>query len=88
MQGQTEMTLLGASTTAALGLVVSLLFSVYLRKLARLPVFYGSLAAVVAPLAWLWLMSFALLIGGHAQPRLGPRAPPPSPAPPPRSALG
>ncbi|MBI4955828.1 MAG: YihY/virulence factor BrkB family protein [Myxococcales bacterium] len=65
----------GALTTMVLGLGVSVLFTVYVQKLARFPLFYGSLGAIVALLAWLWVASFALLLGGYVHARIERAAP-------------
>jgi membrane protein len=55
----------GALVTLVLWFIVSLGFSFYARQLASYSQFYGSVAAVVIVLLWLWLMAFALLIGGE-----------------------
>lgn len=54
----------GAALTVVLWVVISALFSLYVRTLASYSQFYGGLATVVVLLVWLWLMSFALLAGG------------------------
>jgi membrane protein len=53
----------GTSTTVAIAFVVSYGFAIYARTIARFAFYYGSLAAVAVLLAWLWLCSFALLLG-------------------------
>jgi len=54
----------GALVTVVLWVVVSFGFSVYVGTLASYSHFYGGLATVVVLLVWLWLMAFALLVGG------------------------
>jgi len=53
----------GAALTVGLGLVVSWGFAQYLRTLARYTLYYGSLATVAMTLFWVYLWSFALLVG-------------------------
>jgi membrane protein len=60
----------GAAVTLVLWAAVSLFFSMYVRQLASYSQFYGGLAAVVVLLLWLWLMAFALLVGGEINARL------------------
>ncbi|RLB66172.1 MAG: YihY/virulence factor BrkB family protein [Deltaproteobacteria bacterium] len=60
----------GAGVTLLLWVAVSFSFSLYVRQLAAYSQFYGGLAAVVVVLIWLWLMSFALLIGGEINARI------------------
>ncbi len=73
----------GAGATVLLWLATSFLFSHYVRQLATYSQFYGGLAAVVVVLVWLWLMSFALLVGGEINARIeGIRARPSRPAAP------
>jgi membrane protein len=60
----------GAGITLLLWLAVSFAFSLYVRQLAAYSQFYGGVAAVVVVLVWLWLMSFALLIGGEINARI------------------
>lgn len=55
----------GTFVTIALAGTASYLFAVYARTLARFALYYGSLAAVAILLAWLWLCSFALLLGAE-----------------------
>lgn len=55
----------GTWVTMALAVFASYLFAVYARTLARFALYYGSLAAVAIALAWLWLCSFALLLGAE-----------------------
>jgi membrane protein len=55
----------GTSTTVTIAAVASYLFAVYARTIARFAFYYGSLAAVAVLLAWLWLCSFALLLGAE-----------------------
>jgi len=60
----------GALVTLALWAMVSVLFSMYVRTLARYTTLYGSLAAVAMLLLWLWLLSMALLVGGEVNAEL------------------
>lgn len=70
----------GAGATMVLWVATSFLFSHYVRQLAAYSQFYGGLAAVVVVLVWLWLMSFALLVGGEINARIeGVRARPSRP---------
>lgn len=55
----------GTSTTVTIAAIASYLFAVYARTIARFAFYYGSLAAVAVLLAWLWLCSFALLLGAE-----------------------
>jgi membrane protein len=55
----------GAFVSASLWLLVSWLFSTYVRTLGRFSLFYGSLAAVALLLIWLWLGCFLLLVGSE-----------------------
>ena len=55
----------GAMVTVVLWGLVSLLFSTYVRVFAGYATFYGSLAAVAILLFWLWLLAFALVVGGE-----------------------
>lgn len=55
----------GTLVTIAIAATASYLFAVYARTLARFALYYGSLAAVAILLAWLWLCSFALLLGAE-----------------------
>jgi membrane protein len=55
----------GTVVTIALASTASYLFAVYARTLAKFALYYGSLAAVAILLAWLWLCSFALLLGAE-----------------------
>lgn len=49
-------------------------FSTYVRTLGRFAAFYGGLAAVAMLLTWLWLTSFALLVGAELNALLDERA--------------
>ena len=72
----------GAGATLLLWVAVSFAFSLYVHQLAAYSQFYGGLATVVVVLVWLWLMSFALLIGGEINARIeGVRARPSLPVP-------
>lgn len=55
----------GTLVTIAIAATASYLFAVYARTLAKFALYYGSLAAVAILLAWLWLCSFALLLGAE-----------------------
>ena len=60
----------GALVTYVLWGAASILFSSYVRSLARYTTLYGSLAAVAMLLFWLWLLSLALLVGGEVNAEL------------------
>ncbi|MDC0747206.1 YihY/virulence factor BrkB family protein [Polyangium mundeleinium] len=60
----------GAFVTVSLWAIVSTLFSVYVRSLARYATLYGTLANVAVLLFWLWLLSIALLVGGEVNAQL------------------
>lgn len=67
----------GTVVTVALWGVVSYLFSLYVRSLARYATLYGNLANVAVLMFWLWLLSLALLVGGEINAQLeGVREPP------------
>jgi membrane protein len=76
--GQARRGFRGAAITLALWVVVSLGFSLYVRRIANYSAFYGSLAAVIVLLLWLWLLSLALLVGGAINARFGRRLSPPA----------
>lgn len=75
----------GTVMTMTIAATASYLFAVYARTLAKFALYYGSLAAVAILLAWLWLCSFALLLGAEVnvyleeRPRLFARRPRGSP---------
>lgn len=60
----------GAVLGVVLWLVVSWAFGVYVSTLADYAAFYGSLAAVAVLLVWLWLTSFAILVGAELNAQL------------------
>ncbi len=60
----------GATVTMVLWGVESILFSYFVSEIARYTEFYGGLATVAILLAWLWLMSFSLIIGGEVNARI------------------
>lgn len=60
----------GALLAVGVWLVVSWGFGLYVRSLAEYAVFYGSLAAVAVLLVWLWLTSFAMLVGAELNAQL------------------
>ena len=60
----------GAMVTMVLWAVESILFSYFVAEVARYTEFYGGLATVAVLLAWLWLMSFSLIIGGEVNARI------------------
>jgi membrane protein len=55
----------GAVVTVTLWALVSALFSLYVRTLARFATLYGGLATVAMLLFWLWLLALALLAGAE-----------------------
>lgn len=80
----------GAVLAVAIFAAASLGFSLYAATLGRYAAFYGGLAAVAMLLVWLWLSSFALLVGAEinamldawiARAALGSAPPDPRPAP-------
>lgn len=60
----------GALITYVLWGASSILFSTYVRTMARYATLYGSLAAVAMLLFWLWMLSLALLVGGEVNAEL------------------
>ena len=60
----------GAVLAVVLWLVVSWAFGLYVSTLADYAAFYGSLAAVAVLLVWLWLTSFAILVGAELNSQL------------------
>ena len=60
----------GAVVAVVLWLVISWAFGLYVSTLAEYAVFYGSLAAVAVLLVWLWLTSFAILVGAELNSQL------------------
>jgi membrane protein len=78
-RGMRRRVIQGAVLTVALWVVASLILSTYAKTVARYSFFYGSLAAVAMTLAWLWLVSISLLVGGEVNAQLeGVREFPPS----------
>ena len=55
----------GTFVTMFITAFASYLFAVYAQTIARFALYYGSLAAVAILMAWLWLCSFALLLGAE-----------------------
>jgi uncharacterized BrkB/YihY/UPF0761 family membrane protein len=60
----------GAVLAVVLWLVISWAFGLYVSTLADYAAFYGSLAAVAVLLVWLWLTSFAILVGAELNSQL------------------
>ncbi len=60
----------GVGATLILWTLVSVLFSLYVAKIARYATLYGGLAAVAIFLFWLWLLALALLVGGEVNAQL------------------
>jgi membrane protein len=60
----------GAVLTMAIGGLSSYLFSAYIKHLARLSLYYGSLTAVAIVLVWLWIWCLALLVGAELNAQL------------------
>jgi membrane protein len=60
----------GALVAYALWGITSVLFSTYVRTMARYTTLYGSLAAVAMLLFWLWLLALAVLVGGEVNAEL------------------
>jgi membrane protein len=72
----TRHTLLGSAIAVLLTAGASWGFAFYVRTLSRYALYYGSLAAVVVVLLWLWLCSFALLLGAEVNAQLERSSPP------------
>lgn len=66
----TRRVLPGAVLAVLLWSVVSWAFGLYVSSLAEYAVFYGSVAAVAVLLVWLWLTSFAILVGAELNAQL------------------
>ncbi len=68
----------GAFTTVAIGGLSSFLLAYYVKEIARLALYYGSLAAVAVMLTWIWVWCFAMLVGAELNAQLegGDRTPP------------
>ncbi len=62
----------GAAAAAALWLVVSVAFSVYLANFGSYNEVYGSLGAAVALLMWFYLSAYVVLLGGVLNAELDP----------------
>jgi membrane protein len=60
----------GVVVTIVLWALLSGLFSFYVSTLSRYATLYGGLAAVAIFLFWLWLLAFALLVGGEVNAQL------------------
>jgi membrane protein len=60
----------GVLVTILLWMIVSGIFSVYVRTFARYATLYGGLAAVAIFLFYLWLLAMALLVGGEVNAQL------------------
>ncbi|MBA3975208.1 MAG: hypothetical protein C0504_13450 [Candidatus Solibacter sp.] len=53
----------GAWLAASLWLLLTILFTWYVRNIADYNVLYGSIGAVIALMVWLWLLSLAAMVG-------------------------
>ncbi len=53
----------GSALGAIMWLVVSLAFSFYVTRLGNLAATYGSLAAIIGLMLWLWLSALVILVG-------------------------
>lgn len=60
----------GAWLAASLWLVLTLVFTWYVRNIANYNVLYGSIGAVIALMVWLWLLSLAAMVGCEFNTRL------------------
>jgi membrane protein len=60
----------GVAVTIVLWALLSGLFSFYVSTLSRYATLYGGLAAVAIFMFWLWLLAFALLVGGEVNAQL------------------
>lgn len=55
----------GAVASIAMWLLLSFLFSLYVEKVARYSIIYGTLGAVIVLLLWLYLASMMLIMGAE-----------------------
>lgn len=53
----------GSTLGALMWILVSLAFSIYLERLGNLAATYGSLAAIIGLMLWLWLSALVILVG-------------------------
>ncbi len=60
----------GAWLAASLWLILTLVFTWYVRNIANYNVLYGSIGAVIALMVWLWLLSLAAMVGCEFNTRL------------------
>lgn len=60
----------GAWLAASLWLLLTLVFTWYVRNIANYNVLYGSIGAVIALMVWLWLLSLAAMVGCEFNTRL------------------
>ncbi len=77
----------GTLLAVGIGGSASYALSLYVSRLARYAFYYGSLAAVAVLLAWLWICSFALLLGAELNAYLEEKDLPPESRPPRPAAL-
>jgi membrane protein len=70
-----RLTLVGAAVGVCLWLAASAGFSAYLANFKSFNVTYGSFAAAIILLVWLWLTNVALLLGAEINVQLQPRRP-------------
>jgi membrane protein len=68
-----RLTLAGAAVGVSLWLSASACFSAYLANFKSFNVTYGSFAAAIILLVWLWLTNVALLLGAELNAQLQPR---------------
>lgn len=78
----------GATLATALWFPATVGFGYYVRHFAQYSLFYGSLAAAIVMLVWLYIISLIILLGAEFNAILYPRAfgllePAPAPVPPP-----
>jgi membrane protein len=67
----------GAAVAVAIWLLASLAFSEFLSRFSTLNATYGSFAAVVILLVWLWLTNVALFLGAEVNAEIARRTPAP-----------
>jgi membrane protein len=64
-RGTSRAVFLGAALAIGVSGLASFGFALYVARLARYALYYGSLAAVAITMAWLWLLCFFVLAGAE-----------------------
>jgi membrane protein len=74
--------LAGSALASGLWFSATIGFGWYVRHFAQYSLYYGSLAAAIVLLVWLWIISFIVMVGAEFNALLYPRVlAPPAPAP-------